>query len=278
MQPIERDDADGSRLGLYDDPNDLDVVQRDLTEPEPLPLPSSTVSSVPSPSKPEIILSAFDPYPPKRSATEIFKGSHDLFFVRILFIIVAYLHIHHNVSFRACSALLACLNSLLLFLHLLPPDDLSKHIPINFATIVKRLDLGDRFRTFPVCTSCHQLFKNHIPVNSRCPNCNTALFNPPSRQLFERLIRRKPPPPPPLCAAPIQTLSSQLQDFLSQDGIEDAVELWRHRVVSDDTYTDIMDGEVWRTVKERNGSPFFNLPEDTTELRLGVTISLDWYN
>ena len=52
---------------------------------------------------------------------------------------------------------------------------------------------------------------------------------------------------------------------------------WRLQAFSNGIYTDIMDGCIWRTMRGADGRLFFDEPDDKMEVRIGVTISLDWY-
>ena len=196
----------------------------------PYTIPSTILSGIPSGiinNDGNIQLVSFDPPPPKWPVSSVLYDSHDSFIVHIILIAVAYLHIHYHVSFRACSALLSCLNSIMLFAGIFPLHDPSKHIPSNFATIIKRLNLEDHFSIFPVCSSCHMLFQCNIASSSWCPRCMCALFNSANRQLFCSLTTRKAPRALPICATSLWTLSSLLEDFFLQGGIGDAVEDWQ---------------------------------------------------
>ena len=133
-------------------------------------------------------------------------------------------------------------------------------------------------RLHPVCGLCHRIFQVNIPTDSRCSRCQTALFRSPSSSLFRRLVSKKLPSP--VVSAPIQTLSSALVDFLSQPGIIEELDGWRKRTYTPGVYTDICDGNVWRTALGPDGKPFFDPEDEDTpkhEVRIGVTMSFDWY-
>ena len=61
--------------------------------------------------------------------------------------------------------------------------------------------------------------------------------------------------------------------------MEAALDDWRKATPFDGkTLRRIQDGEVWRTIRARDGSPFFdNNPQrrDADELRIGVTLGFD---
>lgn len=213
---------------------------------------------------------------PRRDVLEIFNDCHKIWFIRIILTMVAFLHTRHNVSFRACAILLFTLNAIFLALGCVT---LEAQIPINLTTVITRLDLDDRFQVFPLCKKCHRIFKSNIPSDTLCPDCGNALFRTVSHTLFRRLSGRNPPSPPPICSVPMQALSSLLVEFLSRPGMEYAIEsYWKTRTCKDGFRADIMDGDIWKTAKGPDGKLFFD-PEDTSdELRIGVTMSLDWYD
>jgi hypothetical protein len=60
----------------------------------------------------------------------------------------------------------------------------------------------------------------------------------------------------------------------------DAVEQWRTRVPKPGFKTEIMDGEVWKTLPGHDGKPFFDNSEDRAnkdEVRIGLTLGFDGY-
>ena len=139
-------DSPAGTLGLYNDPDNLDVMQCELAEPDPIP-----PSQLNDMDTADFILTQFDAKPGKATFTEIFSHCHQILFIQILMIVFAVLHVRHNVSFQACSILLSSLSAVLLYLRLVPTDDPSQNIPITFATVIKRLGIEDQFRTYPVC-------------------------------------------------------------------------------------------------------------------------------
>lgn len=75
----------------------------------------------------------------------------------------------------------------------------------------------------------------------------------------------------------MQPLSSLLSEFLSRTGMEELVNsYWKTRAHRPGQLSDIMDGNIWRTAKGPDGSLFFNAEDDTDELRIAVTMGLDW--
>jgi hypothetical protein len=78
-----------------------------------------------------------------------------------------------------------------------------------------------------------------------------------------------------LLGYPSRTL---LSSFVSRPDIEPHLDSWRNTADHDDgLFKDIMDGDVWKTIDGPNQEAFFNAQTEGQEIRLGLTMSLDWY-
>jgi hypothetical protein len=281
-------------LGLYDDPDDDYDYSAHVEDLEPLHNEqvvalggpdAGHVESLPTPvhdkdvplpkdHNPLLAKVVLPPVPPRPPAHEAYMKSHGLWFIRAVLLLAAFLHAKHHVTFRACAILLFGLRLIFLSLGLIAKDD---DMPITLNTVIKRLDLQDRFTILPACPKCHRIFPPSISSNSQCPDCNIALFNPKPPTLSQ--IIHGPSKQSPLLSVPFCPLSSLLVDFLAQPGIEDAVEEWRTDEPSPPgEYNRVMDGRVWKEIPDCNGKPFFDEDSLTEkgELRIGVNISLDW--
>ena len=51
---------------------------------------------------------------------------------------------------------------------------------------------------------------------------------------------------------------------------------WKERQSPLGKRCDIMDGEIWLTAKLKDGRQFFDQQDMTGDLRIGVTMHLDW--
>ncbi len=77
--------------------------------------------------------------------------------------------------------------------------------------------------------------------------------------------------------APLQVLSSLLANFLSLPGFEDLIDKYpKTRPRTAGRKTDIFDGNICREAVCPDGSKFFDPNDSSGELRIGVTMSLDW--
>ena len=52
---------------------------------------------------------------------------------------------------------------------------------------------------------------------------------------------------------------------------------WKTRPRKAGSRCDIMDGDIWQTMKGPDGKLFFDPHSETEELRIGVNIGIDWY-
>lgn len=209
-----------------------------------------------------------------RDPHEIYKSSHEFWFVRFALMLVAFLHIRFNIPFRACNLALFSLNAVLLALKVFSVET---SVPTTLVTLLNRLELQDRFTVFPICEVCHRFFKKGIPTDATCPDCDCPLFRASLPPLLSGILLRKAPDPLPNLCAPMQPLSSLLVEFLSRPGIEDIVETyWKQRERKTGQQLDIMDGELWQSLEGPDGKLFFDPNDQSGELRIGVTLGIDW--
>lgn len=267
--------------GLYDDPDAGDELHHDpLLHTEERHSEASGSDRGSSPSRttreqlPRVQANFRSEYDAPPDAHELYQNSHSEWFARLVMILVAVLHAKHRVSFRACALILFTINTILLGLRVL---DATNPIPVTLHTIINRFDLQDRFTIYPICAGCHRIFSTDTPINALCPDCDSRLFKPISNRLFRRLTGQQSQRPPPACAVPIQLPSSLLADFLARGENEQACTSWKSRLTVPGELKDISDGEVWKTIQGPDQKPFFSDPDDDEELRIGVTMSLDWY-
>ena len=214
-----------------------------------------------------------EPVQKQRSFQQIYDGSHSLWFVRVILVLIAALHSRYRLPFRGCALALICLGLLFSSLRLVPEDE---PIPRTLDTVLKRLNLQDCFKIHPTCGTCRQVFSPSIPTDTKCGKCDLTLFRPAASTLFAQIRNQKPPPPIPKVAVPIRILSEALPDFLNRGDNERSCEAWRSHTSVPGVYEQIWDGDVWKTIQGPDNKLWFDPTTDTTELRLGVTISIDW--
>lgn len=89
-------------------------------------------------------------------------------------------------------------------------------------------------------------------------------------------ITGKPLRMAPCLSMPVATLSNLLPNWLSMTGIEEGVEEWGSSRRSPGVLRDVMDGRIWKGLLGVDQKPFFATGLPNNELRLGLSISLDW--
>ncbi|TFK52675.1 hypothetical protein OE88DRAFT_1432562 [Heliocybe sulcata] len=244
------------RLGLYDNPEDGDQLQNQLPVDE-LRSDEEDIDGVDA-----MPVGAIDILEARRPAIHTYGDSHTHWFVRMVLILVSFLHIKYHVTFRACSLILWTMRTIFVALGHLAQND---RMPTTLTTVIQTLDFGDRFEIYPSCPVCHELFSPTTVPGSVCPDCSVGLFKKKNMiaSIYEKITGRSLPPPLPEVAVPVSPLSNLLVDFLGDGDKETLCEEW-------------LDHEP----QAGRGNLFFSRASLTweEELRIGVTFSLDWFN
>lgn len=212
---------------------------------------------------------------PQRAPQDVYASSHSNPLVRLSLLTTAQLHIKYNLGFYACSVLLLVFAFIFFSVDVIAAKS---EMPTTLQTVLQHFDLHDRFEVYPLCVDCHQPYLSSSPPDSRCLECDTALFHPTTTKLFNDFLHlRGNRRSRAVVAAPIRTLSALLVDFLNEPGMEAACEDWKTRENNPGTYSSIMDGAFWNELWGVDTEPFFDRHNDQDgDLRLGVTFSLDW--
>ncbi|KAG1781452.1 hypothetical protein EV702DRAFT_1192945 [Suillus placidus] len=136
-------------LGFYDDLSDFDDLHNDpLAHTSPIASEDEDeLSTTTPPLTPvhahevrEMSHSQEFPtsYPPPRPLHDIYQGCHEIWWARVIIALIAFLHTKHRLSFRGCSLLLFCLNTIFMTLALLPS---TQNLPLTLNTVIHRLNL-----------------------------------------------------------------------------------------------------------------------------------------
>ncbi|EPQ51622.1 hypothetical protein GLOTRDRAFT_132993 [Gloeophyllum trabeum ATCC 11539] len=184
--------ANDPPLGLYDDPDDGDALQGDLATT----LDSgddSDESGAPRTAVPPAALALIDikPLEPMLPAADTYSLSNKRWYVHAVLLVI-YLQTVHHVTFRACGIILFTTRAIFLGLGVLSEDD---RMPVSYKTVVRDLELEDRFQVHPACPDCQCLFPQDLPADAECPGCNVRLFISKHATIFEKLMGRAPPRP-----------------------------------------------------------------------------------
>jgi hypothetical protein len=155
----------------------------------------------------------------------------------------------------------------------------------------KLLGIGKQEKIYAVCPSCNTLYKvaeilpdkqastgfkcthvefpNH-PRHNRRQACGTELTN--KVPVVNGFIRR------PKMLFPIPSLKIQIITMYQRPGFQELLQKWTNRGSEDGLYSDIYDGEIWKTFPSSLDDPdsrFFTT--ETADSHLGLMINLDWF-
>ena len=103
-----------------------------------------------------------------------------------------------------------------------------------------------------------------MPARTHCVNCEEKLHFTSQKGEIK-----------PEAEVPYRSLSSLLQELLSQPGMEDEMDRWKTDPPRKGRKREMYHGRVWDELRTHDGEAFFD-PDQEDELRIGLTISLDW--
>ncbi|KAJ7059203.1 hypothetical protein C8F01DRAFT_1370784 [Mycena amicta] len=248
------------------------------------PLPSTpsipvqqTAVQIPTQSGATVSRTAQTPSSSEPSGTHAEYPAYTEPLVQCIIFLVAVLHVRHHLTFRACALILFAFN---LIFGLLPISFLgTEKLPQTLKTVLNRLDLKDNFTQHPICPECYRVYE---PTSSEtlCNDCSCEIFRPNTHGVLNRLLGtgdNSSSKRLPVQVAPIQLLSDAVKDLFARPGMEAAVESWRNWPTVEGDLLSMQDGEIWKTIAGPDGQPFFG-PKEEWEIRLGVTLSIDWFS
>lgn len=192
----------------------------------------------------------------------------------IFYLIVVWLHVEFHLPHRACNALLKIITIIMRAAGV----TLDPELRSTLNTAVTSLDAEANFLLLPTCIKCRDVFPPSVAI---CDQCNMPLCHAeptPQQRAEGKQTRDDHKPRIPFAYLPLE---DQLRSaFESTPGLEDVVDDWRKQKRTEGVYKDIWDGRVCKELKGDDGLPFFrhDLPEmPKGELRIGVTLGIDWY-
>lgn len=226
----------------------------------------------------------FPPPPAPTPPSVLYIKCHEKWFVRLILITIVFLHFHFHLPFAACDVLLYVIGTILAAVDAINKDEREK-MPRTLKTVLRRLEFVDRFKKLPRCEGCHRLFYEDIPqtLDFTCPDCHTKIYERPTKSFLADMSdllrrRRTPIPPKPRCVVPFRPISSLLSNFLAQNNMLEKMDSWRHKDRSNPALLrDIMDGRIWKGLKDPNGKSFFGSETPPNETRIGLTLNFDSY-
>jgi hypothetical protein len=192
--------------------------------------------------------------------------------VFLIYTLVVWLHTQWHLPFAACNTLLVVLRFILDLAgaHIDPP------IRITLGSAMNALDVDPAPRILPVCINCQRVYPANTAHDTACLPCDKPLFNiKPSKPDQERRKAVGTNPTPVLPVA-IKSIQEQLEEMLLVPGFEKSLQLWKDVTRTPGIYHDIHDGAVCKEILGPDGKPFYCKQPHNNELRIGLSLSLDW--
>lgn len=190
----------------------------------------------------------------------------------LLYILVSWLHTQFHLPFLACNAVLTVVFFILQTAGVLLHPEMPLYYTLG--TVLSHTGVEPTFTVLPVCPTCLEVYPITTAQDLACTVCGSPLFR--SRRRLDR-TRTEDIATQPLLRYATKTLESQLRDILNVPGMEEVLEEWRSRPRSPGEMVDIFDGDVCKTIPGPDGRPFFENPRHKGELRIGLSLGLDWY-
>ncbi|KAK7034237.1 hypothetical protein R3P38DRAFT_2466619, partial [Favolaschia claudopus] len=204
---------------------------------------------------------------------------HPLWYIRAAMYLVGILHTRHHVTFSACDLILRVFK----FVFENAPSDSfrgASTMPKTLITVLSALDMTDKFVVHPICYNCHRMFDPNLGSDGFCSACEIPLFDTVASVANSLPLGDTPvrpvPAAKPIRVSPLQLPSRGLIEFFKRPGMFQAMNAWKTRLVVPGEMRSMQDGEVWKSIKGPDGESFFHGPSAEKEIRVGVTLSLDW--
>lgn len=190
----------------------------------------------------------------------------------VLFL-AASLNLRFHVTHRACNLMLMVISTLFIYAGVISSRD---RPATTLKTVFKQLSLDDHFLVFPMCPKCRRVYPDDSGSDMKCDSCDLPLFKTKTtlRNDFDGTAELdESQTHEPVLKYPHQTLTSQLKEMLTRQGLEDELDKWKAKQHQPGLLTDITDGSVWKGLKAHDGAFFFD-PE-TDELRIALILLFD---
>lgn len=198
--------------------------------------------------------------------------------VYLVYLLVFWLHAQCHLPFRACAAVLTCVSIILSAAGVILDPPMYKTLP----SVMSALNVDPTFRIAPVCPKCQAVYSPKSLPTAACDKCKVPLYRSSPTRGQERTGRTTHEDPKPVLQFPYKSLEEQLATMLANPGIEDEMERALDKINSSTpgVWTNVFDGQVCQELPGQDGSKFFK-PDDKAkaagELRIGVSLGVDWY-
>jgi hypothetical protein len=214
-------------------------------------------------------------FPQLRLPSQRMQNVHERPCIQLLLVCIAYANTRYGVSHRACDFLLRCLRVIFIMAGVIIA---TSDFPIKLQTVQHRLQLTDRFHSLVTCLNCKRIHPKDITYETHpnCSGCGGSLWDLPERSRYTTMLGRRPPPPTPKLLTPYRPIKYALRDiFTSHPELVDLCMRWQDKASEDGVYERVMDGKIWKEMRRRDGSLFFDR-NIRDSLRIGIFINMDW--
>src|SRR5881397_2563591 len=181
------------------------------------------------------------------------------------------------------------INSLIKFFQIVLSDadnERFKNFPTSSYMMRKMLEFGKHSKRYAVCPSCNKLYKESEILSTSEFKCNHVEFpihprrnlrKPCGREVTDRVPTTSGFIIKPKMVYPLPSLKAQIIAMYRRPGFESLLEKWTNRDEESGLYTDIYDGEIWKTFPSStdNSAQFFT--PDTADSHLGIIRNPDWF-
>jgi len=164
-----------------------------------------------------------------------------------------------------------------------------KNFPTSSYMMRKLLEIGKQLKTYAVCPNCNKLYNISEIRSTSGFKCNHVEFpNHPKRNLRKSCgteVTKLVPTTSgysvkPKMVYPLPSLKAQIIAMYRRPEFESLLKKWANRDSEVDLYTDIYDGEIWKTFpssvdNSAEQQQFFT--PNTADSHLGIMINLDWF-
>ncbi|GJE84480.1 hypothetical protein PsYK624_005560 [Phanerochaete sordida] len=221
----------------------------------------------------------------KPTAREYIQSAISLWWWQPIMLLLVKLHLD-GVPHRAINMTISVISSIFILLGLI---EQKSDVPQTLKTTIKRLHLDDEFPIGAMCPKCFRVYPGDSDPDTLCTACETPLFKGYGMDTnvvpgdvvdiwtdwhVRHAARRAPKPS---LQVPMRLPSEMLADLInSTPRMEANLDKWRESPSDPGQLRCVQDGDVWKTIKGPDGTPFFD-DVHAHELRIGVSMGFDGF-
>ncbi|THU84063.1 hypothetical protein K435DRAFT_807010 [Dendrothele bispora CBS 962.96] len=149
---------------------------------------------------------------------------------------------------------------------------------VTLTTVLSHLGVEPNFPILPCCMVCKEPYPVNTPTDALCSRCKERIPLFQSRPVMNRQARLGPESWKPRLQFPMKSVEAQLWEILVIPGMEDVMESWRSKHRTPGLFTDNFNGDVCQSIPGPDSHLFFENPASHNELRIGLTLGIDWFS